>query len=131
MEHRPGPGPPSVGEAIVDVRAVALNYRDLMVADGRYGGRQATPLIACSDMAGTVAEVGSGVSEIQVGDTVINAPFRHWPAGRLRRDWARTFVGGQGLDGVLCEQIRYPADALVRRLPTSGWPRRPHFPWRA
>ncbi|REJ68110.1 MAG: NAD(P)-dependent alcohol dehydrogenase [Planctomycetota bacterium] len=106
----PKPGP---REVVVDVHAVSLNYRDLMVADGRYGGPQDPAIIATSDMAGVVAEIGPEVSELQVGDRVLNAPFRHWPAGTLRRDWSKTFVGGQGLDGMLAEQVVYPADALV------------------
>ena len=106
----PAPGP---AEVLVDVHAVSLNHRDLMVADGRYGGPQNPPIIACSDMAGTVAEVGPGVRTFKAGDRVLNAPFRCWPAGTLRRDWSRTFVGGQGVDGVLAQQIVFPADALV------------------
>jgi len=113
LVERAAPNPPGPGEVLVDVQAVSLNYRDLLVVDGRYGGPQNPPIIACSDMAGTVAAVGSGVYGLKFGDRVLNAPFRHWPAGTLRRDWSRTFVGGQGVDGVLAEQVVYPADALV------------------
>lgn len=112
LQERPNPEP-AKGDVLVQVQAVSLNYRDLLVADGRYGGPQTTPIVACSDMAGIVAAVGPGVAEFKVGDRVLNAPFRHWPAGTLRRDWSRTFVGGQGVDGVLAEQVVYPADALV------------------
>lgn len=113
LVERPAPAPPGPGEVLVEVHAVSLNYRDLMVADGRYGGPQNPPIIACSDMAGVVAAVGPGVHYLKTGNRVLNAPFRHWPAGALRRDWSRSFVGGQGVDGVLAEQIVYPADALV------------------
>jgi NADPH:quinone reductase-like Zn-dependent oxidoreductase len=111
--ERPSPGPPGPGEALVDVHAVSLNYRDLLVADGRYGGEQEPPILAASDMAGVVVSVGPGVTSLAAGDRVLNAPFRCWPAGTLQRDWSRTFVGGQGIDGVLAEQIVYTADALV------------------
>lgn len=113
MVQRPALPSPGPGNVLVDVHAVSLNYRDLMVADGRYGGPQNPPIVACSDMAGVVAAVGPGVRTFKAGDRVLNAPFRHWPAGALRRDWSRTFVGGQGVDGVLAEQIVYPADALA------------------
>ena len=107
------PGSPGRGEVLVDVRAVSLNYRDLMVTDGRYGGEQSPPIIACSDMAGVVVEVGSEVTDFKAGDRVLNAPFRNWPAGTMKAEWAKTFVGGNGVDGVLAEQIIYPAAALV------------------
>lgn len=106
----PQPGP---GEVLVEVRAVALNYRDLLVARGQYGGERGKPIIACSDMAGRVAALGPEVSEYAVGDRVVNAPFRFWPAGKLRNQWVRTFVGGAGVDGVLAESIAYPAEALI------------------
>ena len=111
--ERPGPDEPGHGQVRIDVRAVSLNYRDLMVADGRYGGEQDPPIIACSDMAGEVVQVGEGVTSLRPGDRVLNAPFRHWPAGVMRPDWVRTFVGGNGVDGVLAQELVYPADGLV------------------
>jgi len=114
LAERPNPGDPGPGDVLVDVRAVSLNYRDLMVADGRYSGKQDPPIIACADMAGTVAKAGPGVTEFKGGDRILNAPFRFWPGGALRPEWARTFGGGAGVDGVLAEQIIYPAVSLVK-----------------
>jgi len=114
LAERPEPAAPGSGEVLVNVHAVSLNYRDLMVADGRYSGKLDPPIIACADMAGTVAKVGTGVAEFKEGDRVLNAPFRFWPAGTLRSEWARTFVGGTGVDGVLAERIVYPAVSLVK-----------------
>ncbi|HIA14528.1 MAG TPA: NAD(P)-dependent alcohol dehydrogenase [Nitrospirales bacterium] len=113
LEETHPPGPPGSGEVCVDVRAVSLNYRDLMVADGRYGGEQNPAIVACSDMAGVVVEVGPDVTDVEPGDRVLNAPFRCWPAGTMNAKWEKTFVGGNGVDGVLAQQIIYPADALV------------------
>lgn len=105
------PGP---GEVLVHVRAVSLNYRDLLVAKGRYGGESDAGIVPCSDFAGTVVATGPGVRDFAVGDRVLNHPFRAWPGGPLSPSAARTFVGGAGVDGVLCEQVVYPAAALVR-----------------
>ncbi|MCY3772754.1 MAG: NAD(P)-dependent alcohol dehydrogenase [Gemmatimonadetes bacterium] len=111
-----GPGP---GEALVRVRSVSLNYRDLMVARGRYGKPFEGTFVAGSDMAGDVLKTGPDVKEIRPGDRVVNAPFLHWPAGRLTPDRMKTLVGAGGVGGVLCEEVLYPADALV--------PMPPHF----
>lgn len=108
------PGKPGAGEVVVGVKAVSLNFRDLLVAKGMYGGDTGEPIIAGSDMAGEVVAVGEGVEEFKKGDRVLNAPFRFWPAGKLRKEWVKTFVGGAGVDGVLAERITYPASALVR-----------------
>lgn len=102
-------------EVLVDAKAWSLNYRDLMIAKGQYQYKNLDqPFIPLSDMAGIVQSVGKNVTELKPGDRVLNAPFRHYPAGILRSSWARTFVGGMGVDGVLAEQVVYPADSLVK-----------------
>lgn len=100
----------------VEVKACSLNYRDLMIAKGvyQYAPGDHSPFIPLSDMAGVVLHVGKNVVELKPGDRVLNAPFQHWPAGTLRKSWAGTFIGGMGVDGVLAEQIVYPADSLVK-----------------
>lgn len=122
MANRPTPGPLGQGEVRINVHAVALNYRDLLVAGGQYGGVQDPPIIAASDLSGVVEELGPGASEFQVGDHVVNAPVRDWSAGTLRRSWSRTFVGGQGVDGVLAEEVVYPESALVRAPKNNSHP---------
>jgi len=112
LANRPEPTEPPPGEVLVEVHAVSLNYRDLMVANGAYGKKD--PIIAGSDMAGVVTRVGRDVTELKAGDRVLNAPFRCWPAGTLREEWAKSFVGGNGVDGVLAEKITYPAASLVK-----------------
>ncbi len=114
LEEQPSPATPGAGQVLVDVHAVSLNYRDLMVLDGRYGPKSDRPFIACSDLSGVVAAVGQGVEGLAVGDRVLNAPFRCWPAGRMRSEWIRGFVGGSGVDGVLAQQVVYPATSLVK-----------------
>jgi NADPH:quinone reductase-like Zn-dependent oxidoreductase len=110
----PAPGSLGRGDVLVDVHSLSLNFRDLMVAKGIYSGVPDEPYIAVSDMSGVVAQIGEGVTSLKPGDRVLNAPFRNYPAGRMRGEWVRTFVGGAGVDGVAAEQIVYPADSLVK-----------------
>jgi len=100
-------------DVLVDIKACSLNFRDLKVAKGQYRPGDYPPYIPLSDMSGTVRAVGDKVTEFKIGDRVLNAPFRNWPAGKLNPRWAHSYVGVSGVDGVLAEQIVYPADALV------------------
>src|SRR5438128_2266288 len=74
---------PAVGEVQVRVRAVSLNYRDLINLDKHRPGNLAAPLIPCSDGAGEVVAVGEGVSRFRVGDRVAGIFFRDWIGGRF------------------------------------------------
>lgn len=113
-----GPAPKLLkdDDVLVEPKAWSLNYRDLMIAKGlyQYKPQNAEPFIPISDMAGEVKAVGKQVADLKPGDRVINAPFRHYPAGRMCSSWARTFIGGLGVNGVLAEQITYPAESLVK-----------------
>src|SRR5438874_11909048 len=63
----PKPGP---GEVLIRVRAVSLNYRDLLILKGRYMRGLKLPLVPLSDGAGEIVEVGSGVTRVKSGDRV-------------------------------------------------------------
>ena len=49
------------GEVLIKVKATSLNYRDLLIAKGRYGAPNLTELVPLSDGAGEVVAVGAGV----------------------------------------------------------------------
>lgn len=114
LVEKPSPGNLGENDALVEAKAWSLNYRDLLVAKGEYGKKETNAFIPLSDMAGVVKAVGQNVTELKPGDRVLNAPFRRYPAGNMCSSWARTFVGAMGVDGVLAEQVIYPADSLVK-----------------
>jgi NADPH:quinone reductase-like Zn-dependent oxidoreductase len=95
----------------VRIRAVALNYRDLMVARGTAGTPGRT-LVPASDGAGEVIGVGAAVTKLQVGDRVISTFFPDWLAGPANADVTACALGGS-LDGVLAEEVVLPATAWV------------------
>ena len=64
---RPDPGP---GEVLVDVHAAGVGPWDGWIRAGKSALPQPLPLTLGSDLSGTVAAVGSGVSEIAVGDQI-------------------------------------------------------------
>ncbi|MFC9932276.1 SDR family NAD(P)-dependent oxidoreductase [Streptomyces sp. NPDC127190] len=65
---------PGDGEVLVQVKAAALNYRDVMLAEGMLppGAEPATPTgpLLGLECAGVVTAVGSGVTDLRAGDRV-------------------------------------------------------------
>ena len=65
------------GEVLVQLKAAALNHRDVWIKSGHYAGLK-FPVIPGSDGAGVVTEVGEGVDESWMGREVILNPSLDW-----------------------------------------------------
>jgi NADPH:quinone reductase-like Zn-dependent oxidoreductase len=112
LGERPEPRP-GHGQAVVRMRAVSLNYRDLLVLKGLYSRRLNFPLVPCSDGAGEVVAVGEGVARVKPGDRVAGIFMQGWLAGKLTEAHTRTALGG-AIDGMLAEQVVLDQEGLVR-----------------
>lgn len=61
---------PDAGQVLVRVRACAINFPDVLVIQGKYQFQPPMPFAPGTDVAGTVAAVGLGVTGVAVGDRV-------------------------------------------------------------
>jgi NADPH:quinone reductase-like Zn-dependent oxidoreductase len=111
LADRPQPQP-GTGEVLLRMRAVSLNYRDLLVVKGVYNPRMPLPRIPVSDGVGEVVSVGPGVSRVQVGQRVAGCFMPGWAEGDLTDQKAKTSLGG-GVDGLLAEYATLPEDGVV------------------
>lgn len=102
---------PACGEVLIRVRANALNYRDLMIADGRYG-KINLPLIPLSDGAGEIVAIGEDVTRWKTGDRVCGIFFQGWTTGAFRRDVPGTALGG-ARSGMLAELVTLSEEGVV------------------
>ena len=103
LVYRDWPDPePLVGDVVVRVRAVGLNYLDIFARRGMPGVKIHLPFISGGDIAGEIERLGSGVADWQVGDRVVVNP--------------KTADGliGEEVPGGLAEKVRVPAMNLVR-----------------
>jgi zinc-binding alcohol dehydrogenase/oxidoreductase len=105
-EDRPGLHP-GVGEVVIDLRAAALNRRDLRVVAGGWPG-VGVPVVPGSDGAGVVRLVGGGVSGIAEGDEVVILPSLDWGDDPSVLGPHFRILGGPD-DGTFAEQVRVPA----------------------
>jgi NADPH:quinone reductase-like Zn-dependent oxidoreductase len=100
------PREPGPGEIRVRLRAAALNFRDLLVANGFFPAEDG--LIPLSDGAGEVVAVGEGVRDFAIGDAVISTFHPAWQDGHIEK---ASMTGGPGgpADGFACEEATRPA----------------------
>lgn len=59
------------GEAIVEVKAAALNFFDTLIIAGKYQTKPAMPFSPAAEFAGVVRSLGDGVTGIKAGDRVL------------------------------------------------------------
>ncbi len=109
--ERPDPRP-GAGEVLVSVRAVSLNFRDLMTVKGLYDPELKRPRIPCSDGAGEVVAVGEGVTAWKPGDRVAGIFMQNWQDGPLTHAKAKGALGGD-IDGMLATHVVLKESGLV------------------
>jgi len=102
----------AVHEIRVRVRAVSLNYRDLMIERGDYPLSDEHPPIAVADGAGEVIAVGAGVTRFRERDRVAGIYFANWVDGDPTPE-KLALVPGATVDGMLAEEAIVHEDFLV------------------
>ena len=92
---------PAAAEVVVQVYACGLNHLDIFVRRGMPGKRTPLPHISGGDIAGVVAEVGAGVSDVSVGQRVLVDPA------------IESGAVGEDAPGGLAEYVLVPAANLI------------------
>ncbi|PVY43096.1 zinc-binding dehydrogenase [Pontibacter virosus] len=106
-KEKPTAGP---GEAVVQIKAAALNHRDVWIQYGRYFTKD-YPAILGSDGAGIVTEVGEGVDESWVGKEVVIDPSTDW--GDNPQAHSKEYkVLGMPEDGTFADYVKVKASNL-------------------
>src|SRR5258708_4638412 len=103
---------PEPRQVLVRIRAISLNFRDLLVIEGRYDPKMRLPLTPVSDGVGEVISVGSHAKRFQVGDRVAPIHVPGWVAGSGGESAEGGRRGGQG-PGVLFEEVLFEERDLV------------------
>ena len=106
---------PAAGEALVRIRAAALNHRDVWIKLGQYAG-VTFPITPGSDGIGSVVEVGAGVDRAWVGRDVIINPSLSW-GGSPAAQGAEFSILGLPRSGTLAEYVTLPATQLSGKPP--------------
>jgi alcohol dehydrogenase, propanol-preferring len=117
---RPMPGP---DEVLIEVEACGVCHSDLHIADGdwpQFAGIVKKPLILGHEIVGRVAEKGTEVSELHLGDRV-GVAWLHWSCGACEycREGnenlcARQKITGVTVDGGYAEYVKAPASHALK-----------------
>ena len=95
---------PGRGEILLRVRAVSLNYRDLLAISGRIAAPVVLPFVPGSDAAGEVVALGDGVARWRLGDRAMTVFTPGWRTGQPTLAQRGNTLGGP-LPGVLQEYV--------------------------
>jgi NADPH:quinone reductase-like Zn-dependent oxidoreductase len=124
--ERPRPTPGG-GEVLVRLRAASLNHLDLFVLRGLAAIPVELPHIGGADGAGTVAELGEGVTGWRIGDQVVLNPGLwcgrcEFCAGGEESQCVKFGLVGEHVDGTFAEYVKIPASSLAPKPTGLSWP---------
>lgn len=104
---------PKAYEVLVNIKAVSLNYLDLILANGSFYKDLTFPYTPASDGCGVVAAIGDGVTQWKIGDRVAIQYVQNWTKGAIDRESNRIRVAWQ-TPGVMSEYVSIPECGLVK-----------------
>jgi len=107
------------GEAVVALRAAALNHRDVWIKLGQYAGLR-YPCIPGSDGAGVVAAVGPGADPSWMAREVVINPALDWGGAEGAQGPGFTILG-LPRDGTLAAAVAVPAAQLAAKPAHLAW----------
>jgi len=110
---------PNQNEVLVQIKAAALNHREIWIQKGLYPG-MTLPCILGADGAGVVTELGQDVDPSWLDKEVIIYPAYGW--GELEQAPSRKFrVLGMPDPGTIAEYIKVPQENLVSKPKYLSW----------
>lgn len=93
----PTPGP---GEVVVSVKAASVNFPDVLIIQNKYQVNPPLPFSPGSELAGTVKQIGDGVTRVKVGDRVMAVTGYGAFAEEVKADAKRLLAMPDGMDFV-------------------------------
>lgn len=100
-------------QVLVQVKAVALNYRDRLVINGIGSWKAPDGRIPASDGMGVIVNKGADADRFEIGNRVVIAFFPKWMDGKISPEKLVNPLGGAVRDGTLQEFIAVDESELV------------------
>lgn len=103
---------PGDNDVVIQIKATALNRRDISIMQGFYPVGDRTRLVPLSDGAGEVVAVGAKVKRFKQGDRVTGSFFQTWLGGRPTPAVFGGMLGGSA-DGLLTQYATLNEEGVV------------------
>ena len=97
----------------VKLETISLNYRDMLMVQGKYNPHMPLPVIPVSDGSGTIIEVGSRVQHLKTGDRVCTTMLPDWSRGTPDAMIHKSALGGP-VDGCMIECRDFEPKELLK-----------------
>ncbi|HTQ48764.1 MAG TPA: NADPH:quinone oxidoreductase family protein [Polyangiaceae bacterium] len=97
FEDVPDPKPVA-GQVLIGVRACGLNFPDVLVVQGKYQFKAPPPFTPGGEVSGVVEAVGSGVTDLKVGDRVVAVVMGGGLAEKMVADASQVHRLPDGID---------------------------------
>lgn len=101
-------------EILVQIKAVSLNYRDLLVIKGVDKWKPPVGRIPVSDGVGIVVEIGNQVTQVSLNDRVAGLFFPYWMDGKMSSEKLLNSLGGSANDGMLQEYVILKENEVIK-----------------
>lgn len=103
-------------QVLIRVKAVSLNYLDLLVVKGIFNNQLPLPHIPITDVCGIVEQVGNKVTKFKIGDEVIPIFIRSWEKGvPTFQELEYKERPSLGMQGYMTEYIAVNENELVNK----------------
>ena len=101
-------------EILIKIKAVSLNYRDLLVIKGVADWKPPIGRIPVSDGVGLVVATGSQATAVKINDRVAGLFFPNWIDGAITGEKLAGSLGGKVRDGLLQEYVVLNENDVIR-----------------
>jgi len=121
LEDVPSPRP-RPGFAVVSVKAIGVNYPDVLIIEDKYQFKPARPFAPGSEISGVVKEVGEGVTHVKPGDRVLGNTGWGGMAEELALESARLIkIASRQSTHTLRRQFQSLVEFHKERFPARAW----------
>ncbi len=111
---------PGTGEVLVDVAACAINFPDTLIIRDLYQFKPPRPFSPGSEISGTIAAVGDGVTQWKVGDKVLAGTGSGGLRERIVLPADRLFAVPDGIDVIEASALLMTYGTTIHGLKDRG-----------